>query len=206
MSIIPQLSVLILLLLIAIAFLLILRNRDSGVEPGFRSFLGNKGGQTPFDGKKQGGTKTFPKLFIDQLDPSTMDPVARFKVPTFPPNGVTISRPNADSGTFLLKDLHDPDEVAFTVSENHVRIGMDRDGIYLQDNHSTNKTRQELGGDPVEQLDIKDGMIVYLGSQPIMFRIPNMRNAAFDESEAPADKPRGGGPKSSLDEPMRRRH
>lgn len=214
MSIIPQLSVLILLLLIAIAFLLILRNgdknRDSGVEPGFRSLFGGKGGQTTFDGghkrKKQGGTKAFPKLFIDQLDPSTMNPVARFTVPTFPPNGVTISRPDADSGTFRLKDLHDPDEVAFTVSENHVRIGMDRDGIYLQDNNSTNKTYRETGGEPVDELDITDGMIVYLGSQPIMFRIPNMRNAAFDESETPADKPRGGGPKSSLDAPMHRRH
>ena len=223
MSIIPQLSVLILLLLIAIVFLLALRNSDKGrssiIDPGsagknLRSFFGGSGGQAnPHSRgkwKTQGGTKAFPKLFIDQLDPRTMEPVARFTVPTFPPNGVTISRPNADSGTFLLKDLHDPDEVAFTVSKNHVRIGMDSAGIYLQDNDSLNKTYRDLGGDPVDELNITDGMIVYLGSQPIMFRIPNLKSRAFDAPEAKTETGGAGkahgGPKSSLDAPMRRRH
>lgn len=100
---------------------------------------------------------------------------ARFDVTTIPGTGVSISRPNSMLGDIKLQGSGTD---AYTVAEEHVRIGLDAHGFYIQerDNGTANGMFLKDGVTRIGETDITDGMIVYLGSQPIRFRIPKRKN------------------------------
>lgn len=127
-------------------------------------------------------------LRIEQLDPKTMQAVHSYDVTDIPGMGVSISRPNAARGSIKL----DPAvREAYTVSQEHVRIGRDDAGIFIQDRKRIGRMCQADGG-IVEELDITDGLVLYLGSQPLRFRIPGARERGMEKNRAAADTRRFG--------------
>lgn len=117
----------------------------------------------------QSGTVLLPVLLMDQLDPRTMKVVKTFKVHDIPSAGVTVSRPNALYGDIYLSDAVN---AAYSVSEEHIRIGKDEKGMFIQDNGSSNKLRVLGQNDPVDEVPITDKLVVLLGLQPLCFRVP----------------------------------
>ena len=176
MTIFSQIAVLLLLTVFAAVFLIMLRRSKNGGESRLTFSAWETDGRENESGvdapyKAHSGTRLLPFLFVDQLDPQTMKLIQRFPVCEIPESGVSISRPNATAGDILLKKC----EAAFTVSQNHARIGRDEQGIYIQDQGSHNKMYRSGSEQPVEQLDITDGSIVYLGMQPLRFSFPRLR-------------------------------
>lgn len=128
---------------------------------------GNPGGGGGTGGGGGGGeTVIVPVMHIEQLDENCEHVVATFKVGTIGEKGLSISRPGAETGDILLSSRVD---CAHTVSTQHILIGHDEKGYFLQDNHSKNSTFLDGDPNPVDELDITDGMIVWLGDQPIRF-------------------------------------
>ena len=207
MSILSQVAVLLLLALIVAVFLLMLRygnsvqSRDSGGKGISKIWNGfHRGGRS-------GETMLLPMLFIDQLDPKTMESVEQFAVCDIPEKGVTISRPNAKSDGILLSKAT---KEAYTVSRNHAVIAMDDEGMFLQDCGSHNKMFTNGIRKPVEQVDITDGLIVYLGMQPLRFSIPCLQSMDSQAGDAGRGKPTmsqvyGKEPLSYSDAPVVRR-
>lgn len=117
-------------------------------------------------------------LRIEQLDPKTMEVVRRYDVPDIPAVGVSISRPNAARGSIKLDPVV---REAYTVSQEHVRIGCDDVGIFIQDRKNVGRMHLE-DGSVVEELDITDGLVLYLGSQPLRFRIPGDRERGAEKT------------------------
>ena len=195
MLILSQAAVLLLLALIAAAFLFLLRNgnkatlshsaRSENLSQLWNSF-GKDAASYARGG--QGETMFLPMLFIDQLDPKTMESVKQFPVCDIPENGVTISRPNASSGGILLSKAT---REAYTVSANHAKIGMDEDGMFIQDCGSHNKMYAKGSRKAADELEITDGMIVYLGMQPLRFSIPCLygMDDSQTDSEEQSDPP-----------------
>ena len=185
MLIFSQAAVLLLLALVAVAFLAMLRHgnksqdtqlRESGSGAFSRLWRGEvgKGGKACSNPHK-GETMLLPMLLVDQLNPKTMESVKKFPVCEIPEEGVPISRPNAniDDGILLSKATRE----AYTVSAHHAVIAMDEDGIFIQDCGSHNKMFEKGRGKAVDELNITDGLIVYLGMQPLRFSIPTLYDA-----------------------------
>ena len=170
MLLLSQMAVLLLLALIAGVFLVMLRHgnrRDSQIRDTDSEAFPN-----PWHAKhsKNGPMTVVPdRLIMEQLNPKTMKSVKEFKVGSIPKEGVSISRPNAevDDGILLSKATSE----AFTVSPHHAVIAEDEKGLFIQDCHSKNNMFDK-DHNKVEELDITDGMIVYLGRQPVRFSIP----------------------------------
>lgn len=125
---------------------------------------GQKGRRVP------GHTVVLPHLVVEQLDPKTLKTVEQFLICGIPEYGLSISRPDSPHGDIVLRDYS---EEAFTVSEDHARILQDEDGFYLQDSGSRNLLYVRGARTPCDEVAIGDGLIVYLGKQPIRFSIPN---------------------------------
>lgn len=119
------------------------------------------------------GTIMPPILFIDQLHPRSKALIQRFEVKEIPVTGITISRPNAKEGTIKLNNSVD---VAFTVSEKHVRIGMDEQGMFIQDQKDTHRMRLAQTKEIIDEVDITDGLTLYVGQQPLRFVIPKFED------------------------------
>ena len=199
MSILSQIAVVFLLAILAVVFLIMLRrggnvSRRSGLSenadvprPSFQWPDWNEEGKKEKHPNK--GTVLLPMLYVDQLDPATMKRVSRFSVCDIPENGVGISRPNADKGDIFLSGKT---KTALTVSENHALIGIDDSGLFLQDNYSSNHTYREDGKTRIDEVDITDGLILYLGSQPVRFSLPGCQEVLGTEEtrihNAPEEK------------------
>ena len=180
MLILSQMATLLLLALVAAVFLVMLRHGNKNQETKFResgsgAFSRFWSGEAEKDGKaysnpRKGETMLLPLLFVDQLNPKTMESVKQFPVCEIPEEGVPISRPNAniDDGILLSKATRE----AYTVSARHAVIAMDEDGIFIQDCGSHNKMFEKGRGKAVDELSVTDGLIVYLGMQPLRFSIP----------------------------------
>lgn len=193
MNMISQLSVLVLLLIIAIVFFMTSRKaeRASGAGGHTRPYAAPapelaklwERGEKP----RSGGTMLMPILVIEQLHPHTNEVVKSFPITTIPPEGLTISRPDAGKGTCRLSD-----EVrsARSVSSEHLIIGRDEKGIFAQDNHSSNGTRIMGREEKVDEVAITDGLILLLGYQPVRFRLNSFkdffRNMGEEELADPA--------------------
>ena len=178
MNILSQAAVVVLIMLVGLAFLLISRRGDSlpttmpqhqnKKQPGsFRR--GGKQPPTPTT-PTPGVTLMPPVLYVEQLHPDTNKVIERFEIHDIPVMGVTISRPDARRGTIKLNPAV---RAAYTVSENHVRIGRDAQGMFVQDQKNDGRMRLPRTRAVVEEIDIKDGLILQLGMQPLRFLIPD---------------------------------
>ena len=110
--------------------------------------------------------KSTPLLVLEQLN-KDMDVVARFTIPQIPATGVSVSRPGAEEGSIRLSDSL---KEACTVSQCHIRIGLDEKGFFF--NEKVNGTTNGVylySGEKVCGASIHDGMIVYLGDQAVRF-------------------------------------
>lgn len=125
---------------------------------------------------KNGHTLWLPILFVDQLEPYTHKLLKRYKISDVPENGITISRPGANEGDIILTNAT---KVAYTVSQNHACIGKDSNGFFIQDQKSHNKMFADGKAKPVDEIPITDGLVVYLGMQPIRFVIPSFGAGDF---------------------------
>ena len=100
---------------------------------------------------------------------------------------MSITRPNAVCGTIKLNDTV---RCAYTVSEQHAWIGCDADGYYLQEREggTVNGMFKADGISKIEEISISDGLIVYLGEQPIRFRFPK-RKAKHEQDDRDPERP-----------------
>lgn len=169
MSLIAKLSVLVLLVIIALVFLGANRKPEGfsfkPIKPTAGAFSSGE------EKKKTINTKTrlLPCLILDQLDPKTLRTVKSFEIHDIPYIGVSVCNPHATRGDIILVNSG---EEALTVSHEHLRIGRDDEGMYVQDSGSANKTYTREGR-IVDEAEITDGLILFLGTQPVRFRIPN---------------------------------
>lgn len=178
MNILSQAAVVVLIMLVGLAFLLISRRSDSLTttmpqhqnqkQPG--SFRRGGKQSTPPSVPTPGVTLMPPVLYVEQLHPDTNKVIERFEIHDIPVMGVTISRPDAQRGTIKLNPAV---RAAYTVSENHVRIGRDAQGMFVQDQKNDGRMRLPRTRAVVEEIDIKDGLILQLGMQPLRFLIPD---------------------------------
>lgn len=151
------------------------------------------GGRSP-----RGGTVLYSmeELSIEQL-------LNRHKTATFP-----IRFPEADAGendrfayvsgsmaARMQREKRDvilaKSDYSATVSDLHLGICSDAEGYFLYDNDSSNGTWAVADGKmtklrPKETFPITDGLVVYLGRQPIRFHISQGGLPSFDETDARA--------------------
>lgn len=110
-----------------------------------------------------------PNLILEQLGKNRKDVIATFPLHLSRLDNVYISRSSSDGAGVCLKSVGD---ISQTVSRRHAVIAVDKQGFFIQDNQSANGMYSLGDPEPQEELSIHDGMIVYLGEQPIRFRIP----------------------------------
>lgn len=113
-------------------------------------------------------TKIMPYLYMEQLDPDTMRPYKHFPMDelTLWGDGYSISGSHATEGDIRLSGRF---EQAQMVHTNHAIVCMDEKGCYITDNDSINHMRLPNSREPVRQVAIENGTVVYLGPQPIRF-------------------------------------
>lgn len=216
MYILSQVAVLILLALIVAVFAVMLRNSSTSRalsseadESGSRfcKWSGHRSGAHTAGGWKPGkGTMLLPLLCVEQLNPQTMKPVKSFQVCRIPENGVTISRPDARTDGEECILLSDATREAYTVSANHARIGIDEAGMFLQDCGSHNRMYREGERRAIDETDITDGLVVFLGMQPLRFTIPGLcTEGGRENSGVFSGNPRSRAPLSFTERPVCRR-
>lgn len=186
MSIFPELAIIALLVIVGFAlyglsgFTLPIRGKKPIPEP--TDPAPSISGMPPLS-PGSSGTLLDPILYIDQLHPTTMQVLKRFEVDQIPENGLTISRPNAVSGSIKL----DPSvKEAFSVSQEHARLGMDDQGIFLQEYRGQQRMRlmKNRMAVQVDEVNITDGTVVYLGRQPLRFSVPDFfSNFAIEDGD-----------------------
>lgn len=175
-------GVLLMMAVIAAVFLLYL-NKDSfgGVIGKFTK--GGRNGKPGYGDRPAGddsGGKTeipdadVPKLVIEQLSMKTGKVVHRYSIEELPEleegiRGLYISRPTAKEGDIFLDPVC-PE--AKTVSECHLFIGEDEQGLYVADNDSRGGTFINGNSKRIAGTAITDGLILMLCRQPIRFVIP----------------------------------
>lgn len=182
MNIFSQFAVILLLALVGLSFVLFSRDkRDRRVisadyEPYCNSDAAQRYRPQKAESRKaaleteSGATMILPALYMEQLDPATMKMVQRFEITNVPSMGIAISRPNAVHGDIKLNASV---KAAFSVSENHARIGRDEQGFFIQDQKNDGRMRLGKTKMVVEEADITNGLILYLGIQPLRFVIPD---------------------------------
>jgi hypothetical protein len=181
MSILSQLAVLILIVLVGFAFLAL-----SGKNPKSRIVGPDGNTEIPFDVPRRpadvptGTTLLPPVLYIDQLDPRTMQLAKRIEVADIPETGLTISRPNAQLGNIKLDGST---REAYSVSQEQVKLGADQFGIFIQDYRKPNRMRHGKTKQIVDEIAITDGLIVYLGLQPLRFTIPDFFTCSSNDED-----------------------
>lgn len=200
MDVIPSLAVI--CLSGVIAFVLFLFMRGSSVSEFARSFKTKLNhndrpvGSGPVS--SSGRTVVSTKLFVEQLDEDLCTVIEVFPIGEISKHGVSISRPDAEYGTVKLRDVgHCPR----TVSEEHARIGFDAEGFYIQEREGGTTNHMYLGDGitKVEEASITNGLIIYLGEQPIRFRFPKPK-ATHEQDDRDPERP------AYQTKIMRRRH
>lgn len=136
------------------------------------------------------------ELILEQLSMKTHSVVHRYVIKHIPQEGISISRPNATSGTILLDAACDE---AYGVSACHLLIGKDQKGIFARDNHSRGHTYINGQDTPIDCVAITDGLILMLNRQPIRFRIPRRPARVWYP-----DSPRNAAEEASGRTPLRR--
>ena len=172
MNVFSQMAVIILLAVVGMAFMLF----SNGSLPTVTiPFPGGRNKENP--GRKPvpgGGHTIIPTvLYVDQLNPRTLELVERFEIDQIPAMGISISRPNATYGSIKLNS---GTKEAYTVSENHACIGLDDKGIFIQDRKNDGRMRLYKSKKVVNELDVTNGLMIYLGTQPLRFVIPDHWN------------------------------
>lgn len=124
--------------------------------------------QTSYVGANN-GTDIMTILIAEQLDPKTSNVVKTYNIRTIPKDGVSISRPNAAKGIYHLDGCV---KSAYSVSEEHLIIKKTQNGFTAYDNHSSNGTRIQGFPKHINEITLKDNMVLILGEQPIRFRFP----------------------------------
>lgn len=126
------------------------------------------GGYSYIQSEISRGTLILPQIAVEQLDPRGQRVVHTFFVCDIPESGISISRPDAKKGEIKLIAYN---EIARSVSENHLTIGLDEKGYFWVNKNGEvitiyNKMKTACH-------DIKDGDTLYLGTgyQPIRIRI-----------------------------------
>ena len=110
-------------------------------------------------------------ITVEQLTADRLTVCASFVVTNIPNQGVPVSRPGAGSGGIRLRDTG---RAVHTVGEEHARIGCDAKGFFIQEREDgTANGMCLMSGTTVQEVSITDGMIIFLGEQPIRFRIPS---------------------------------
>lgn len=111
------------------------------------------------------------KVIMEQLDKKCSKVIHRYYIGRIPDGGVSISRPNAVCGDIRLSNA---EEAAYTVSRLHAFIGCGENGFYIRENESGTCNGTYLDdGTQVRQTAITNGMIIFLGTQPLHFHIPS---------------------------------
>ena len=172
----------------------------------------SEGGHSP-----RGGTVLYSmeELSIEQL-------LSRRKTATFPirfpeadagendrfvyVSGSAVSRMQCEKGDVILAK----GDYSATVSSLHLAICKDAEGYFLYDNDSSNGTWVVADGktklQPKEPFPITDGMVVYLGRQPIRFRISQGELPSFEtDARAMGKAPLGARAATRVDMGERRR-
>ncbi len=131
-------------------------------------------------------TRFMALWYLEQLD-EYGEVAETFSIGNVGEEGITISRDNAKDGDIRLSTRV---EAACTVSNLHAVIGMDKKGMFLQDNDSRHGTYSGLDKNgsliPAEEIEIQDGTVVYLGEQAIRFVKRDFRKGAKPNPQSDA--------------------
>lgn len=168
-----QFGVLLLMGVIAVLFLLFL-NRGNIHIPGIGTVKKKQpGGAVGTDDSDEDVTQVpdeeTPKLIVEQLSMKTGKVVHRYSIQELGESGCFISRPTAKEGDILLDPIC-PE--AASVSNCHLFIGEDDQGIYVVDNNSRHGTYVNGIDEPIKGTGVTNGLVLMLGKQPIRFVIP----------------------------------
>ena len=145
-------------------------------------------------GGQAGVTVISPNLKVEQLDVSCKTVVETFIISVKKNRDWFISRPDGEGDIILKKTDHfnrDAD-CAFTVSNRHAVIACDDQGLFIQDNDSSNGMYIWGNFEPQEELAISNGLVIALGDQPIRFTLIN--RFARDEHATHIGDKRHGAP------------
>lgn len=114
-------------------------------------------------------------LILEQLSEDATAVIDTFPIHLQPcGSGKSISGPDSE-GDVVLKSNHKVaplDDCSNTVSRMHAVVAVDEKGFFIQDNDSLNGMFLPGVQEHQEELDIRDGTVILLGTQPIRFRIP----------------------------------
>lgn len=150
----------------------VLPQRKKGKTGIFENLM--RHGEGVIEDELSGHTRYFATLIMEQLDEKG-NATKAFELYNIPKEGVWIGR--ADDCQFKI------DGSKRNVGRYHAIIGKDTQGMFIQDNHSTNGMYDE-NRKKVKQLDIKNGMICYLANVKVRFReIDPFENYYFDNKE-----------------------
>ena len=170
MNIFSQMAVIILLAVVGLAFMLFSNGRLPKVPIHFPG--GSTGNQADRHAPPTPSHTIIPAvLYMDQLNPRTLELVERFEIDDIPAMGISISRPNAAYGSIKLNSNT---KEAYTVSENHACIGKDSKGMFIQDRKNDGRMRLYKSKKVVDEVELTDGLMIYLGTQPLRFVIPDL--------------------------------
>lgn len=129
--------------------------------------LHQKDGDTRRNIKYRVGPPGPALITVEQLTADCKEIYATFDVTIIPGAGVCISRMPHSGCVVVLREGMD---CTWTVGVPHARLGHDPKGFFLQDCSAEYKLYTDEG--VTEQVDIIDGMVVWLNQQPLRFRIP----------------------------------
>ena len=108
------------------------------------------------------------QITVEQLTADRKTVYARYDVTIIPGEGVSIGRKKVPGCVIILREGMDCTK---TVGAAHARLGHDSKGFFLQNCGDGHKIG--TGEGLAEQVDVRDGTLVWLGQQPIRFRIPS---------------------------------
>lgn len=122
-------------------------------------------------------TLIMPAIYLDMLDPKSLKACSTYSLPKgqLQSTGMMIARAAEDAqGDILLECIFD--ETRTVSSRNHAVVAKDEYGFFIQNNHSNDmdlvvgRARESR-----DEIAIKGGEIIYLGNQPIRFRLPEKK-------------------------------
>ena len=122
-----------------------------------------------------GGTVIIPYLYLEQLDPHNLNKCyRRFNLTKeqLLSTGMAITRAGGYQGEVPLDCVY---KETLTVGEEHAVVALDEYGCFIQNNHMNGM--RILQGDTlvqVNEIEISEGTIVYLGEQPVRFSYPKI--------------------------------
>lgn len=123
-------------------------------------------------------TLTMPAIYLDQLNPKShrcirIHSLSKGRLNT---TGMMISRAGDNAQGDVQLECHF-EETHYVSSTNHAVVVMDEHGFFIQCNPKYEMFLMLEDGTlmPKQEIDIQGGEIIYLGRQPIRFRMPERR-------------------------------